>query len=184
MFQTTYKIACCAAEKKTFSNPKYLLRQCTRSPWFTWTTTSRGSWKTCLCGSKATVQYARSFWKFYWEIRKDPSLKLKIDRVCKDLFDHYGPIFIFNVPGRASRVASLIWTFVIYSLLEVQLILSIQTADQPISHIVKLKPLSLYISFSQLSNSSLPLLEGVEQGVLKNQIFFEPCRLRTHCLYV
>ena len=78
--------------------------KCTGSPWLTWTTTSSGSWPTSLCGSKATVQYARSFWKFYWEILKDPSLKLKIDRVCKDLFDHYGPIFMFNVPGLASRV--------------------------------------------------------------------------------
>ena len=45
-----------------------------------------------------------SFWKFFWEIRKDPSLKLKIDQVCKDWFKEYGPIFILNVPGLASRV--------------------------------------------------------------------------------
>ena len=45
-----------------------------------------------------------SFWKFFWEIRKDPSLKLKIDQVCKDWFDQYGPSFILNVPGLASRV--------------------------------------------------------------------------------
>ena len=45
-----------------------------------------------------------SFWKFYWEILKDPSLKLKIDQVCKDWFKEYGPIFILNVPGLASRV--------------------------------------------------------------------------------
>ena len=31
-------------------------------------------------------------------------MKLKIDQVCKDWFKEYGPIFILNVPGLASRV--------------------------------------------------------------------------------
>ena len=45
-----------------------------------------------------------SFWKFSWDVMKDPGLKLKIDQVCRGWFNQYGPIFILNVPGLASRV--------------------------------------------------------------------------------
>ena len=45
-----------------------------------------------------------SFWKFTWDVIKDPGLKLKIDQVCRGWFNQYGPIFVLNVPGLASRV--------------------------------------------------------------------------------
>ena len=45
-----------------------------------------------------------SFWKFTWDIIKDPGLKLKIDQICKGWFNQYGPIFVLNVPGLKSRV--------------------------------------------------------------------------------
>jgi len=45
-----------------------------------------------------------SFWKFTWDVIKDPGLKLKINQVCRGWFNQYGPIFVLNVPGLASRV--------------------------------------------------------------------------------